>query len=38
MNDVDDLIERLDEWDPDWRDHYGTIESAECNFLRGTAQ
>lgn len=28
------LIEQIDEWDPDWRDHYGTIESAEANYLR----
>ncbi len=29
-----DLLEQLEDFDPDWRDHYGTIESAECNLLR----
>lgn len=28
------LIAQLDAWDVDWRLHYGTIESAEANYLR----
>lgn len=33
-SDRQSLIAQLDEWDSEWRDHYGTIESAECNYLR----
>lgn len=33
---TEDLVEQLDSWDSEWRDHYGTIESAECNMLRDT--
>lgn len=31
------LEDALDEWDADWRDHYGTIDSAEANYHRAMA-
>lgn len=29
-----ELRDAIEAWDPDWREHYGTIESAEANYLR----